>query len=253
MKITQIRNATLKIEFGGINFLIDPWLNKKNSDFLVHTDDPEKNLLPGPLYDLPMKPGEIIKDIDFCLLTHLHFDHFSGSMLPKTLNLILQNRNDYEKVFELGFSRISYFRDPVLQIDEVTIHRVDGQHGETTSISQRMGPVSGYIFTSPNEKTLYLAGDTVYYEGIEKTIDSFQPDIIVVNACDARIPEGRLIMDGSDVEKICQYSRHATIVATHMDNVNHGYLTRTDLKEQLKESGFDDRLLIPDDGEVMLF
>lgn len=28
MKITQIRNATLKIEFGGINFLIDPWLNK---------------------------------------------------------------------------------------------------------------------------------------------------------------------------------------------------------------------------------
>lgn len=103
------------------------------------------------------------------------------------------------------------------------------------------------------EKTLYLAGDTVYYDGVENIIDSFHPDIIVVNACDARTPDGRLIMNGSDVEKVCRYAPYAAVVAIHMDNVNHGYLTRAGLKKQLQEARLDKQVLIPEDGEILLF
>ena len=33
MKIKQIRNATLRINFGGVEFLIDPWLISKSEGF----------------------------------------------------------------------------------------------------------------------------------------------------------------------------------------------------------------------------
>ena len=33
MKIIQIRNATLRVTFGGVEFLIDPWLISKNEGF----------------------------------------------------------------------------------------------------------------------------------------------------------------------------------------------------------------------------
>ena len=33
MKIRQIRNATLRINFGGVEFLIDPWLISKSEGF----------------------------------------------------------------------------------------------------------------------------------------------------------------------------------------------------------------------------
>ena len=33
MRIQQIRNATLKIEYGDVTFLIDPWLQDKGCGF----------------------------------------------------------------------------------------------------------------------------------------------------------------------------------------------------------------------------
>lgn len=37
MRIQQIRNATLKIEYGDVTFLIDPWLQDKPYVFLTLT------------------------------------------------------------------------------------------------------------------------------------------------------------------------------------------------------------------------
>lgn len=61
-----------------------------------------------------------------------------------------------------------------------------------------MGVVSGYVFQDPYEKTLYIAGDTIYYKGVENNIKTYKPDVIVVNSWDARLMYGRLIMNKED-------------------------------------------------------
>ena len=75
MKITQIRNATNRLEYAGKTFLIDPWLMPRHTFCFVdvpgqpyHTPDPLKEHLPMPFYDLPMSKEEILKDVDFIVL-----------------------------------------------------------------------------------------------------------------------------------------------------------------------------------------
>ena len=56
MKIKQIRNATIRIEYAGKTFLVDPWLEKKHDlgsfedipGRPFHVPDPVKEHLPMP-------------------------------------------------------------------------------------------------------------------------------------------------------------------------------------------------------------
>lgn len=47
---------------------------------------------------LPDSPGNILKDVDYCLITHLHFDCFSPDQLPLDLRITAQNHEDAAKV-----------------------------------------------------------------------------------------------------------------------------------------------------------
>ncbi len=69
MKIQQIRNATIIIEYAGKRFLVDPGLGEKGSFVLSHSQTIRKP--PNPLRDLPVKAEEIGCNIDCVLLTHL--------------------------------------------------------------------------------------------------------------------------------------------------------------------------------------
>ena len=46
---------------------------------------------------------------------------------------------------------------------------------------------------------------------------------------------------------------NATIIATHMDAINHMTLSRKELRDHVKEHKIGDRVRIPDDGEVLKF
>ena len=45
----------------------------------------------------------------------------------------------------------------------------------------------------------------------------------------------------------------ATVVASHMESINHCLLTRAELREFTLEHGIEDKVLIPADGETMVF
>ena len=109
MYIQQIRNATLKIMYGGITFLVDPWLQDQGSGFSAKAVNPEMQGIKCPLNALPDSPENILRNIDYCLVTHLHFDHFSPDYLPQDLRIIAQNRMDAEKIREMGFENTVAF------------------------------------------------------------------------------------------------------------------------------------------------
>ena len=56
-------------------------------------------------------------------------------------------------------------------------------HGE--SPDQAAGPVCGIILQAAEEPVLYVAGDTVYYKGVEQALEQYRPDVVVLNACGA--------------------------------------------------------------------
>ena len=83
--------------------------------------------------------------------------------------------------------------------------------------------MSGFVLDD-----LYLAGDTVWYEAVEETIERFTPRVAIVNAAGASFLEGGLIVMGiDDVREVV--ARVPVVVAVHMEALNHCHLSRADL------------------------
>ena len=60
-------------------------------------------------------------------------------------------------------------------------------------------------------------------------------------------------MDDAGVQAVYEACPEAKIVISHMDNIAHAYLTRTTMHQKLAKRGIDDKVLIPDDGQVYDF
>lgn len=97
---------------------------------------------------------------------------------------------------------------------------------------------------------MYLAADTVYCSEVEQVIGKYHPEAIILNCCEATTPLGRLIMNLSDVEKVCQVAPQAIVVASHLDSVNHALLTWKDIKAFADMRGLS-MIRVPKDGECL--
>jgi L-ascorbate metabolism protein UlaG (beta-lactamase superfamily) len=130
----------------------------------------------------------------------------------------------------------------------LVIHRVNGQHG-TGDIGSAMAPVSGFVIIY-GKKKIYIAGDTIWCNDVENTINAHKPDVIVVNAGAAQFNQGDPItMTSDDVKKTIKAQALAKVIAVHMDTVNHCRLSRADLKKELEAESLLTSCVIPADGE----
>jgi len=135
----------------------------------------------------------------------------------------------------------------------IGVARTGGRHG-TGEIGARMGPVSGFVLRAPGEPALCVAGDTIWCEEVEDALAEHDPDVVVVNAGGARFLEGDpIIMDADGVIETARAAPRATIVAVHLEALNHCPLTRADLRAAVDEAGVGGRVLIPADGETVRF
>ena len=102
-----------------------------------------------------------------------------------------------------------------LDWDGIRVTRVPARHG-SGALAEALAPVSGFVLDD-----LYLAGDTVWYEGVAETIAAHRPRVAVVNAGGARVREGGLISDGQWTT--CARSPRACrpSCAVHMEAINH--------------------------------
>ncbi len=251
MIIQQIRNATLKIKYGCICFLLDPWFQDQGTGFSVKAVRPEMQGIKCPINALPDTPENVLRGVDYCLVTHLHFDHFSRDYLPEDLRIIAQNNQDAEQLRQMGFEKTVAFESDTLNVEDVVIHKTKAIHGDCAEVVEKMGEVCGYVFEAPGEKRLYLAADTVYCREVESTIRQYHPEVIILNCCEATIPLGRLIMNLSDIEKVCEAAPQSVVVASHLDSVNHALLTRNDIIAFANERNLLG-IRVPEDGESII-
>lgn len=253
MIFQQIRNATVKINYAGKIFLIDPWLIAKGTGPIFLSILPEMKTVPSPLVDLPIAVEQVLADVDAVIITHDHADHFddqTAGLLDKKMKLFVQNEIDAAHMKQLGFQNVDVLNAAGTLFEGIVLTKTPGMHGETPE--KAAGEVCGVVFQHPDEKTLYVAGDTIWYIAVERTIQDFQPEVIVLNCCKAYSEKfGRLIMDEQDVYQVCLAAPQAIIIASHMETVNHALLTRDQLKNAMAEKHFTADLRIPLDGEGM--
>ena len=253
MKIQQIRNATIVVQYAGKKFLVDPFLAEKG------TYPPFPNSLrqdqQNPLVSLPTSIDDIIHHIDAVIVTHLHLDHYDDTakeVLPKHIKMFVQNEEDAAVVKNDGFQNIEVLTEDTM-FEGIKLIKTKGEHGRG-DILKLAGKVCGIVFIHPSEKTLYIAGDTVWYEGIREVINTHTPDIIIVNGGDNQFLEGgSLVMGKEDIFEVYNAAPNATIISVHMEAVNHWSLSREELKSFVHEKGFSSHVLIPDDGESYTF
>jgi L-ascorbate metabolism protein UlaG (beta-lactamase superfamily) len=250
MDLTLVRNATLLLDMGGRRLLVDPMLDPAGArPAIEHTANPR----PNPLVELPRPADEVVAGVDAVLVTHLHADHLDDTaveLLGPRVPLACQPPDEGRLREERGFADVRPVRGAI-DLCGIGVARTDGRHG-TGEIGERLGPVSGFVFGAPGEPVVYVAGDTIWCEEVEEALAEHAPDVVVVNAGGARFLEGDpIVMDADDVVETARAAPRATIVAVHMEALNHCPLRRAELRAAVDAAGVGARVRIPADGETL--
>jgi L-ascorbate metabolism protein UlaG (beta-lactamase superfamily) len=249
MQLQLIRNATLKVTYADRQLVIDPFLAAR------HTLESFGGISPNPLVDLPCSPQEVITGIEGVIISHLHKDHFdpvAQTLLPKDMPVFCQP-GDEPRLAELGFQAVTPVEETVVWRG-ISLTRTPGQHG-TGTWAERLGHVSGFILQADNEPTVYWAGDTIWYPPLEQVIKEARPRIIITHSGGAKFGDSDpIIMDAAQTIAVCQAAPQATVIATHLEALDHGTVSRTGLRSAAEAAGISSQqLLIPADGEILSF
>lgn len=176
-------------------------------------------------------------------ITHLHPDHFDDAakeVFPKDIKTFVQNEEDAKEVRNAGFQNVEVLQEDTV-FEGIRLRKTKGQHGRG-EILKLAGNVCGVVFNHPNEKTLYVAGDTVWYEAVQETIDAHNPEVIVVNGGDNHfLGSGSLIIGKDDIYEVYKAAPDAIIIASQMEAVNHWTLSFALWK---KEDKYDSSIFI---------
>jgi L-ascorbate metabolism protein UlaG (beta-lactamase superfamily) len=235
VRLTLVRNATLLVEVGGLRLLVDPMLDDAGARPPVENTP---NQRPNPLVALPMPAEDIVRGLDAVVVTHLHRDHFDDTaarLLPRDVPVLCQP-GDEERLGAHGLDARPV--EDAVEVGGLTLARTDGRHG-TGELGAALGPVSGFVVDG-----LYVAGDTIWCDEVERAIERHRPRVAVVNGGGARFLEGDpIVMTSSDVREVV--SRVPTVVVVHLEAINHCLELRADVRTAVPEA------LVPEDGETL--
>jgi L-ascorbate metabolism protein UlaG (beta-lactamase superfamily) len=256
VKITQVRHATLRIDYAGKRFLVDPMLAERGA--YPGLEGSPNSHLSNPLVDLPA-PADTLLDVDAVIVTHTHLDHWDDAakrLVPKGLPVFVQDEKDAADIRAAGFGDTRVLGEATT-FQGVTLSKTPGRHGTEAvyaTIADMIGEVCGVVFTHPAEKTHYVAGDTIWHPHVAESLRTHAPEVVVVNCGDNQITGlGRVVMNAEDVAQVSEAAPGATIVASHMEGWNHATLSRPALREFLTAKRLTERVRVPDDGEALAF
>jgi L-ascorbate metabolism protein UlaG (beta-lactamase superfamily) len=245
IRFIHIRHSTSVIEIGKVKILIDPMLSDKESLPPVLLTG---NKLNNPRKSLPFSLDNIINDLDYLLLTHLHFDHFDKKaidIIPKTKSIFC-SPTDSKKLHSIGFLQTHSIEGPY-EIDGITIKRYPAVHGKGL-LKYLMGKGSSYSIDYNGFK-LFLTGDCILTKTLITNLVKVSPHLVIANAGAARFKFGKPItMSIKDVQEISKVLKDSKIVVVHLDALNHCTESRDYCKEQIQDYS---NIFIPDDGEII--
>lgn len=257
MKITQLRNATIVVEYDQHVILVDPMLAPQGAiPPLKYRSRPRRR---NPLVDLPENAPAILERVTHCLITHCqkgHFDHLDRAAvkwLRSRAIPIFCMEGDAAFLARKGLKVMPLKAQGGSQAFlGGSVVPVPCVHGRGV-VGKLMAHGYGYFIQWPGEPSLYIAGDTIVTPTVEQLLRTRQPDVSVLPAGGANFDlGGEIIMGAADMVTASQISRHK-VIANHLEALDHCPVTRKQLGELRAQENLEGRLLIPDNGETMQF
>ncbi len=260
MKVTQIRNATILIEFTlegkkhGI--LVDPMFAPKGSipSLKYVTRKRRKN----PLVELPTNIDDLKTRVTCCLITHCkkgHFDHLDRAAtkwLRENNIPIYCSKQDSDFIANKGLKVNDLAPSLENRFLSGFIRLVSCIHGKGL-IGKMMAHGYGYHIELPGEPSIYITGDTILTKEVRAFVGQIQPDIIVLPAGGANFDlGGEIIMGLPDAVEMGKLAS-GQLVANHLEALDHCPVTRHSIQSEIKMRGWEHRFFIPNDGESITF
>jgi L-ascorbate metabolism protein UlaG (beta-lactamase superfamily) len=251
LTITLIGGPTALLDLGGLRLLTDP------------TFDPPGLYQKAPVRfektSGPALSAESLGRLDAVLLSHdHHFDNLdtAGRAVLKTAAATYTTRSGAQR---LGGN--------ALALAPFETQELHGPHGErlfVTGAPARHGPVGiepisgdviGFLLgvEAPGD-TLYVTGDTVWYEGTAEVARRFKPKVVMLFTGAAE-PRGRfrMTMDSNDALEAVEAFPNASIVAIHNEGWAHLTETQTELVQSFDTLGVAARLSTLERGKPVNF
>lgn len=257
MNLQQIRNATILLEFGPYRVLVDPMLADKGTLPPLRLFGANQR---NPLVALPASTAKNLETVTHCLITHCqkgHFDHLDRAarrwLREKQIPVICTPHDaPYLAKRGLNVQALAQAHDQPNPFLGGTIRSVRCTHG-LGLVGKLMEHGVGYLIELPGEPSVYLTGDTVLTPTVREFVLRHQPQVSVVPAGGARFDLGGDIIMGIDETLAFTRLSRGTVVANHLEAISHCPTTRKALAEAAMRAGVAGQLLIPEDGETLVF
>ncbi|MEM7703315.1 MAG: MBL fold metallo-hydrolase [Pseudomonadota bacterium] len=267
------RNATAKLRYAGLTFLLDPMLSAKGElpSFA--------GIAANPTVELPAPVEDIIADIDAVIVSHLHEDHFddaAAAILAKDIPLMTPRNHapispreptktlsHSGRLKDYGFTDVREIADDASNSTTfrgVTLTQTWALHGKG-KVGELMGGVNGIVLSAPDMPTVYWAGDTILDTNeVDQILATHKPDIVIAHTggpiVEALSPE-ILLMDAAQASQLVgmidRYNKRAFVIAVHMEALDHCFSSRRDLMAKVAEDHPEtiSRVFAPADGDLI--
>ncbi len=253
LQMTYIGGPTLLLEVGGLRILTDPTL------------DPAGGEYKGAGYSLfktqgPAIAAEDLGPIDAVLLSHdHHFDNLD------TAGRELLTRVPLTITTEAGAERLGGAAKGLAPGSSHELSLADGAALQVTATPARHGPPGGdrgpsigflVEWEGAGSKTLYLSGDTVWYEGVEEIPRAHPVDVAVLYAGAAKVSVAGplpLTLTAEGAVEAARAFKDAIIVPLHFEGWKHFSEGRAELEEAFARAGLEDRLRWLEPGQPEVF
>jgi len=247
LEVTYLGGPTMIIEIGGFRLMTDPTLDPKGTMFVLNEKMTETKLS-GPAM-LPVDP------VDLVLLSHdQHFDNLDtgGRAYLKEVGQTLTTKIGAQRLkgnsigLQPGESRA--YTTPAG--DQIKITATPARHGPA-GIEKITGDVVGFHLAVTGEKSfeIYITGDTVFYNEIERLSNLINPQYVFIFAGAAR-PRGpfNVTMGTNDAIDTAQVFPQAVLIPLHSEGWSHYTENNSNLKEAFQILGIPERLQLLEPG-----
>ncbi len=246
LALRYVGGPTLPIDIGGFTILTDPTFDENGTEYTTS------------LYTLrktggPRIPVGELNDVDVVLLSHdHHFDNLDNAgrkVLEKAKTVI----TTVAGATRLGRNAVGIRPWERLALTPKNGRRllIDGTPARHGPEGGDRGPVTGFVLTFEDEPspTLYVSGDTVWFDGIREIGQRYLVDVAVLFMGAARVPEvgpHHLTMTAREALLVADCFPNAMIVPVHFEDWAHFTESRADIQRTFDAAGKRNRLRWPD-------
>lgn len=246
-----IGGPTVLIDYHGLRFVTDPTFDASGSVY------PRGHVTLRKTSSPACTPAELGR-IDAVLLSHdQHADNLdnAGRALLVRVPLTLTTPVAADRLGGTTRGLAPWESVQLLAPDatQVRITATPARHGPA-GIERIAGDVTGFILEADNTPTVYVTGDTVYYEGVAEVARRFSPEVILAFAGAAR-PRGPmdLTMSANDLLDTAQAFPRALILPVHSEGWEHFTLPAEAARQVFENLGRASRMELLTRGQPFTY